>query len=345
MPRRKPKKKMGKRRGGGTFLLLFFVLMGVAGGAVWLITTPYGPSTETFAEIAPGSSSVHIGKQLEDEGIIRSRFAFDLLRWIQRGKLKAGEYRFDHPAPAWEVYARIARGVVYTRTVVVPEGANVFDIEARLKKAGVKAGDGFAEEQKKETNLISDLDPHAGSLEGYLFPDTYRFQRAATAAQVCEAMVKRFREAATQIGLKENVHQVVTIASLVEKETALNAERPLVASVFDNRLAEKMPLMTDPAVIYGLEVTGQWRGSIYKSDLKRDTPYNTYVHTGLPPGPIANPGLPSLKAAMNPAQTSYLYFVASGANPQGGSLFASTLAEHTRNVSGYRKALKKAGGR
>ncbi|MDE3200851.1 MAG: endolytic transglycosylase MltG [Acidobacteriota bacterium] len=336
---------MGKRLGAGTFLLLILVLLAGAGGAAWLVATPFGPSTETFVEIAPGSSTVHIGRNLEDAGIIRSRFAFDLLRWIERGRLKAGEYRFDHPVTAWEVYARIARGDVYTRTVVVPEGANVFDIESRLKKAGLKAGEDFATEQKKEISLIADLDPQATSLEGYLFPDTYRFQRSATVAQVCAAMVRRFREAAAEIGLKENVHQVVTVASLVEKETAVDAERPLVASVFENRLAENMPLMTDPSVIYGLELKGKWRGTIYQSDLKRDTPYNTYLHTGLPPGPVANPGLPSLKAAMNPAHTSYLYFVAAGANPQGKSLFASTLQEHARNVSGYRKAMKKAGER
>ncbi|HWA96254.1 MAG TPA: endolytic transglycosylase MltG [Terracidiphilus sp.] len=345
MSRRKPKSKKGRRRGAGTFLLLVLVLLAGAGGAAWLVEMPFGPEAETFVEIAPGSSTVHIGRQLEEVGIIRSRYAFDLLRWIQRGRLKAGEYRFDHPAPAWEVYARIARGDVYTRTVVVPEGANVFDIEARLQKAGLKAGQNFVEEQGKETSLIADLDPNAKSLEGYLFPDTYRFQRSATPAQVCAAMVRRFREAAAEIGLKENVHQVVTIASLVEKETAINAERPLVASVFNNRLAENMPLMTDPAVIYGLELEGKWRGTIYQSDLKRDTPYNTYLHTGLPPGPVANPGLPSLKAAMSPAHTNYLYFVASGANPQGKSLFASTLEEHARNVSGYRKAMKKAGVR
>jgi UPF0755 protein len=158
-------------------------------------------------------------------------------------------------------------------------------------------------------------------------------------------MVRRFRTIATELGLKENVHNVVTLASLVERETALQSERPLVASVFENRLAKHMPLMTDPSVIYGLEVRDQWRGSIYRSDLKRDTPYNTYIHPGLPPGPIANPGLPSLRAAMNPPHTDYLYFVAAGANPQGQSLFSATLEEHTKNVSGYRRAMKKVGQR
>ena len=131
------------------------------------------------------------------------------------------------------------------------------------------------------------------------------------------------------------------MASLVERETAVDAERPLVASVFTNRLAKKMPLMTDPAVIYGLQLRNQWRGAVYQSDLKFDTPYNTYLHTGLPPGPVANPGIPSLRAAMEPAATDYFYFVAAGANPQGRSLFARNLDEHTHNVAGYRHAVKK----
>jgi UPF0755 protein len=135
------------------------------------------------------------------------------------------------------------------------------------------------------------------------------------------------------------------MASLVERETAVDGERPLVASVFSNRIARHMPLMTDPSVIYGLELNGQWRGAIYQSDLAHDTPYNTYLHPGLPPGPVANPGLRSLRAAIDPAHTDYLYFVAAGANPQGHSLFSTSLEEQARNVAGYRHALKKAGER
>jgi UPF0755 protein len=158
-------------------------------------------------------------------------------------------------------------------------------------------------------------------------------------------MVRRFRSVAGQLGLKEDVHAVVTMASLVERETAVDAERPLVAGVFANRLARNMPLMTDPAVIYGLELEGRWRGAIHLSDLSRDTAYNTYLHAGLPPGPVGNPGARSLRAAMEPAKTDYLYFVAAGANPQGRSLFSRTLDEQERNVAGYRQAVKKAGGR
>ena len=339
----------GKRKKGlgaaGFLLVLLLIAVLAAGVAGWAIFTPFGPSAETFVEIPTGSSTTRIARQLEAAGVIRNQLAFDVWRWVRRGKLKAGEYRFDRPMPLTEVYERIARGEVYTVAVTVPEGATVFDVANRLEQAGISTRKEFLDEQPRLAELVSDIDPQAKTLEGYLFPDTYRFSRRASATQIATAMVHRFRTMAAEIGLKVNVHNVVTLASLVERETALASERPLVASVFENRLAKHMPLMTDPSVIYGLQVRDQWRGSIYRSDLKRDTPYNTYLHPGLPPGPIANPGLPALRAAMNPPPTNYLYFVAAGANPQGQSLFSTTLEEHTKNVSGYRRAVKKAGQR
>jgi UPF0755 protein len=343
-----PRRRTSRRtRGAGAAALrvaAFFLLLG-AGAAAWLVFFPFGPSTETFVEFAPGSSTVKMGRQLEAAGVIRSQYAFDLIRWVKRGTLKAGEYRFDHPVAVTEVYARIARGDVFTKAVTIPEGASIFEIAARMEQAGFGAKKGFVDAAAKQKSLIADLDPAATSLEGYLFPDTYHFPRKFGPPQIYAAMVRRFRAQAGQIGLKGNMHRVVTMASLVERETAVDAERPLVASVFENRLAKKMPLMTDPAVIYGLELDGRWRGAIYASDLKFDTRYNTYLHAGLPPGPVANPGLRSLRAAMQPARTDYLYFVAAGANPQGGSLFSSTIEEHARNVAGYRHAVKKAGSR
>jgi UPF0755 protein len=329
----------------GVFRVFIFLLLVGAGALAWLVFTPFGPETETFVELTPGSSTIQMGRQLEAAGVVRSQYAFDLMRWVRRRTLKAGEYRFDHPAPITEVYARISRGDVYTRTVVIPEGANIFEIAARLEQAGLGERKFFLDAAKSQAGLVADLDPKAASLEGYLFPDTYHFARKATPAQICAAMVRRFRAVAGQIGLKGNVHRVVTMASLVERETAVDAQRPLVASVFENRLAKKIPLMTDPSVIYGLELDGRWRGAIYGNDLKLNTPYNTYLHTGLPPGPVANPGLRSLRAAMTPARTDYLYFVAAGANPQGGSLFSSTIEEHARDVAGYRHAMRKAGDR
>ncbi len=351
---------------GFFFGLLLLALVAAAAGAAWLIFLPAGPQTETFVDIAPGSSSSQIAAQLEQAGVIRSRYSIDLLKLARLGKrgssLKAGEYRFDHPIPATDVYARIAHGDVFTLPVTIPEGSNRFDIADRMAKAGYLniTRENFLAATVAETPLIADLDPQAKSLEGYLFPDTYRFPRRVTPTQIIATMVRRFRTEAAQLGLTSaaarqdsagrprSIHEIVTLASLVERETAVNTERPLVASVLTNRLAKDMPLMTDPAIIYGLQVAGQWRGAIYQSDLsdpKKDTPYNTYRHAGLPPGPIANPGLPSLHAALHPAASNFLYFVAAGTDPQGKSRFAATLEEHNQNVASYRQAIKHLGGR
>ncbi len=342
------KRKSRKKKGSGAALVLltaFLLALVAAGTAAWLILAPFGPSVETFVDVEPGSSAARIALELENAGIIRNHFAFDVLRYWKRGTLRAGEYRFDHPASAVEVYARIARGDVFTRTVTIPEGSNLFDIAARLEQAGLGPRGDFLAAAAKQTSLVADLDPQANSLEGYLFPDTYHLSRKATPEQICTTMVRQFRTEAAQLGLHQNVHEVVTLASLVERETAVDTERPLVASVLANRLAAAMPLMTDPAVIYGLQLENHWRGAIYQSDLSRDTAYNTYLHKGLPPGPIANPGVRSLRAAMYPAKTDYLYFVAAGADPQGHSVFSRSLEEQNHNVAGYRNAVKKAGGR
>lgn len=342
--RRKSRKQ--KRLGAAGLLgVVFLFALVIAGAAAWLVLTPYGPSAETFIDVAPGSSSARIGRELQQAGVVRSRFAFDLVRLLRRGTLKAGVYRFDNPAPVPEVYSRIQRGDVYTIAVTIPEGANIFDIGTRLQQAGIGTRQQFLLAAVEEVGLVKNLDPEAKSLEGYLFPDTYRFSPNATEPQVVQTMVRRFRTAAGKLGLSGDMHRIVTIASLVERETAVPSERPLVASVFENRLAKNMPLMSDPSIIYGLELDGRWRGAIHQSDLTFDTAYNIYLHAGLPPGPIANPGFQSLHAAMSPAKTDYLYFVAAGVNPQGGSLFASTLEQHHRDVTGYRKAVKQAGGR
>lgn len=322
------------------FLLL--LILAAIGAVAFYFFLPFGPTSEHFVEVLPGNSTWTIAQTLEKEGIIRSRYAFDLLRLVKHGKLKAGEYRFDHPIPVTEAYDRILRGDVYTRSVTIPEGSNLFDIATRMEAAQLGRKEDFLAAAQKEIKLIADLDPGAQSLEGYLFPDTYHFQRRSTADQQLAAMVRRFRVAAAGIGLKSNFRKVVTIASLVERETPIPSERPQVASVFVNRLAKGMALMTDPSVIYGLELENRYRGTIYQSDLGYDTPYNTYKHTGLPPSPICNPGVESLKAALAPAQTDYLYFVAETADPSGHSRFASTLEEHAKNVQAYRRAVRGA---
>ena len=247
-----------------------------------------------------------IGALLAEHGIIRNRYAFDLWHVVRGGTLKAGEYQFDQPATLPSVYNRIVRGDVYTRTVTIPEGFNLFDIAQAVQDAQLGSKEGFLAAATKDVALIADLDPGAINLEGYLFPDTYRFQRRLPASQILAAMVRRFRQNGASIGLEGDYHRVVTLASLVEKETPVAQDRPLVASVLQNRLAKEMPLMTDPTVIYAAMLENQYRGTIYQSDLKRDSAYNTYRHAGLPPGPICSPGTASLQAAMHPADSHFL---------------------------------------
>jgi len=325
-------------------LLLLAVIAALlcAGLAIYL---PAGPHSEMFVEIPAGTGSAQIAALLKSHGLIWSRYAFDAMRLVKGGTLKAGEYRFDHPARMSEVYARLERGDVYTRTLTIPEGANMFDVAQRVEAAQLGSKEAFLDAVKRNVHLISDLDPSAQSVEGYLFPDTYQFQRKATADQIIAAMVKQFRQTATNIDLTQNYHNIVTMASLVERETPISSERPVVASVFSNRLSKGMPLMTDPSVIYADLLKGNYKGTIYHSDLDGDSPYNTYKHAGLPPGPICNPGIASLEAAMTPATTQYLYFVAASTDPSGHSRFAKTLEEHQQNVEAYRRAQRAAGER
>jgi UPF0755 protein len=325
--------------------LFLLFLVAVAAWVAYCLVSPVGPDRETFLEIQPGTPGMQIAAKLKASGLIRSQYLFEAMHLIKGGTLKAGEYRFDHPAKMNEVFERLRRGDVYTLSVTIPEGANLFDIAQRLESAHLGTHDVFLAAAKNNVTLIADLDPSATSLEGYLFPDTYHFERRATPQQILSAMVKRFRQAAAEMGLQGNYHHIVTLASLVERETPMDSERPLVASVFENRLAKAMPLETDPSVIYAALLEGRYRGAIYASDLSAESSYNTYKHTGLPPGPICNPGRASLRAAMRPAQTNYLYFVAASANPSGKSLFSETLEEHTRNVQQYRKSLQGAGSR
>jgi peptidoglycan lytic transglycosylase G len=304
----------------------------------WVALLPK-PVQTTFVLLRPGWSTRHIAGELQREGIIRSSTAFLMLQYAEGVKtLKAGEYKFDEPASALDVWHRLVRGDVYARTVVVPEGYNVFDIAAAVEQAGLGTAVDFLAVAREDTALIRDLDPNAKTLEGYLFPDTYQFTRIDSVRDIAAAMVRRFRQEAQQIGLLGNpdMHRIVTMASIVEKETAAPEERPLVASVYYNRLAKNMLLAADPTVIYAALLAGKYRGTIYQSNLQFDSPYNTYKYAGLPPGPIASPGVASLEAALRPAQSDFLYFVSDN---NGHHRFARSPQEHARNVASYRKAV------
>ncbi len=291
-----------------------------------------------FVEIAPGTSSRNIAAQLQSAGVLHRQWPFLLLHYLSpRRKLKAGEYLFDRAMSPRQVLSKIVRGEIYYHSITIPEGYNLFDVADAI--ASSKLADRPQIEQAlHNTALIADLDPSARSLEGYLFPDTYHFARHTTAREIIASMVNRFRKVYAELEGRyhppRSVHQVVTMASLIEKETGVPGERPLVASVFYNRQQAGLPLQCDPTVIYAALLAGRYRGTIYQSDLEYESPYNTYRHGGLPPGPIANPGRPSLEAAMAPASTSYLYFVSNG---QNAHRFSTNLQEHARAVSEYRR--------
>ena len=319
-------------------LFAFFILLLIA-AVLWVgyaFVLSAGPSQQTFVDFKTGSSARHIATELKQAGIIRSRWGFLVMHLFRHGSLKAGEYEFDHPETLNHVYSRIAHGDTYARVLTVPEGYNIFDIAAEVEKLGIDSQQNFLNQARSQVALIHDLDPFAPSLEGYLYPDTYRFARKSKSPDVVAAMVKRFHQEAHQIGLTSDVHRVVTMASIVEKETGAADERPLVAGVFYNRLAQHMALDTDPSVIYAAMLANRYRGTIYASDLKYSSPYNTYRNAGLPPGPIANLGKDALLAAMHPTKTDYLYFVSDN---QGHHRFAKTLEEHQKNVADYRRAV------
>lgn len=318
------------------FRLILIAIILVACFLAYGLLLPAGPQSQQLVQLKSGSSARRIAADLKQAGVIRSQYAFLLWHFLHGDKaLKAGEYSFDHRAGVREVYDRITRGDIYFHTVVVPEGFNMFDIASAIEAAGLGNSDDFLQIARTQTSLIADLDPQAPSLEGYLFPDTYHFTRTQSLRDIAAVMVHRFRQASHEIGITGNMHSIVTMASIVEKETAVPDERPIVAGVFNNRLARNMVLATDPSVIYAALLNNRYRGTIYQSDLHFNSPYNTYKVAGLPPGPICNPGRESLVAAMHPATTDFLYFVSDN---QGHHRFARTEREHALNVVAYRHA-------
>lgn len=322
--------------------LILIAALGTAGWFAWAALTPIEPSQRTFVMLHPGYSTRRIASELKGAGLIRSEQAFVLWHYLHpKRSLKAGEYLFDKPASMLDIQKRLQRGDVYFRTVVVPEGFTMFDIARAVEAAGLGPAEDFLKEAQSDTALIADLDPGAQSLEGYLFPDTYDFSRLMTMHDMAATMVRRFREVTHEIGLISTSAQplelTVTMASIVEKETAVAEERPLVASVYYNRLAQNVALDADPSIIYAELLAGTYTGKLHHEDMQVNSPYNTYRHAGLPPGPIGNPGRSSLEAAMHPAQSDYYYFVA---DAQGHHRFAHTLEEHDKNVVAYRKAMR-----
>lgn len=322
-------------------LLLFVLLVAAGAGAWWMyhrLVTPFQgyAGDEVFVEFPAGTSVSAMAEALAEAGVVRDALTFRVAARMsgQERRLQAGEYRFAGPVSSFEVVDKLARGEVYLRPITFREGLTIREMAAHFETMGFGTADAFLEAASRGA-LVQDLDPDAGNLEGYLFPSTYTLSRSTTAEQLVETMVSTFRAAFTPALRAEaeaaglSVREVVTLASVVERETGHPEERPMVAAVFLNRLRIGMPLQTDPTVIYAMMLTGRWDGNIRRSDLQMDHPYNTYRNPGLPPGPIAAPGLASIEAVLRPADVPYLYFVSRN---DGTHVFAQTLAEHNRNV-------------
>ena len=322
--------------------LLVALICALAGLAAWTLATPYqGFPSEIYVDIARGTGTAGIAQELAKDGVIRYAWEFWLMRAFKpSAKLQAGGYRFAKAASVIDVFNRIARGDIYYFEFTVPEGSNLFDIGRSLETQGVMSSEEFLV-AAEDPSPVHDLAPKARTLEGYLYPSTYRLSHGVRAAQLVKMMTDEFRKEWGKLSAGKDidhaaVHQAVTLASLVEKETAAADERPMIASVFRNRLEKGMRLECDPTTIYAALLEKRYRGVIHRSDLASTNPYNTYQNAGLPPGPIANPGAQSIAAVLEPVDTPFLFFVA---KPGGGAhQFSATMAQHEKAVIAYRHA-------
>lgn len=302
-----------------------------------------GPPTVVY--IQPKTRVQEIARILREAGVIQSRWVFLAVAYLQGSltRLQAGEYEFTPGMPILEILRKLEAGQVVTHQVTIPEGFTAHDIARLLAGEHLVDPDRFMA-LVRDGKFAESLGVPGNTLEGYLFPDTYRLTRGMVEEEVLRIMVSRFLQAvpkdlehrAQRLGL--DAHSIVTLASLIEKEVRLDRERPVVAGVFYNRLRRNMPLQSDPTAVYG--AVGP-RQRITPLDLRRRSPYNTYLKAGLPPGPIANPGLASIQAALNPARVNFLYFVAKN---DGSHFFSRTLEQHMQAVRKYQIRTEDAAG-
>ncbi len=297
-------------------------------------------TTEIIFEVAPGSSVTQTANLLQKNNLIRNAKVFLIYSRFtnQNSKIKVGEYSLNQAMTPDEILAVLVSGKSITRNLTIAEGLNLFDIAAILEKMGMGTRQDFFELARDKEFIKSLLGEDLDSLEGYLFPETYKFTKFESMKTIVTQMVKRFLIVWNEIEpeakkMNWTRRQVVTFASIVEKETGLGADRPIVSSVFHNRLAKKMRLQTDPTVLYGLAIQkGEMPNNITKNDLLTPTAYNTYTNFGIPPTPISNPGKDALMAALKPAPTKYLYFVSRN---NGTTVFSETLEKHNSAVKTF----------
>ncbi len=326
------------------FALALFTLAIVIGGAgYWYLESAFDTPTEPLNQklglfqVIPGMDLGSVARSLEEKGIIRSPFLFRLQVRLRGGanQIRVGFYEFKPSMSPRQIYLALINGRVAVRLLTIPEGFNLREIAAAFEKAGLGESREILS-RANDTALISQLKIKSKTLEGYLFPDTYRFSLGIPAQSIVIAMVQTLKKKLDPALLKQisehnfSLHQILTLASLIEKETSVDSERPLIAAVFLNRLRKNMRLQSDPTVIYALP---RLEGDLRRRHLSYDSPYNTYRYKGLPPGPIASPGLASIRAVLNPADVDYLYFVATR---EGGHKFSKTYREHQKAVAQYR---------
>ncbi len=301
-----------------------------------LLFSPLTLENSVQLQVQPGTGLNKVALDLQEKGVIRSSLGIKLLaRWNQQSdRIQAGHYQFSGSATPEEILARLVAGDVEKVSLTIPEGFTLQQIVDRIEEKGFGRRDRLLQ-LAYNADFIHSLKIDAASLEGYLFPETYLFAPGVGEKALLKMMVGQLRSHISE-ELKKNAkdlglgfHQWVTLASIIEKETGIVEEMPLISSVFHNRLKRRIPLQTDPTVIYGIK---NFDGNLTRKHLKTPSLYNTYLNRGLPPGPIASPGLAALHAAVNPAQTKYLYFVATG---DGGHRFSKTLKEHNAAVREY----------
>ncbi len=306
---------------------------------------PPGEWQERQVVVPRGSRLPEVVAALRAGGVLRHPLTFRALvhMTFTGRRLRYGEYTFSRPPSTYEVWRKVVRGDVVTYKVTVPPGANLYDVAVLLKEHALAEPEAFLAAATSPAELKR-LGIPGDSAEGFLFPETYTIVKHVTPEEILEDMVRMFRKRFTpemERKAKESglsLHQVVTIASIIEKETGVDGEKPLVSAVIRRRLALGMPLQMDPTVIYGVK---RFDGTVTRQDLRTPGPYNTYINRGLPPGPIANPGMPALEAALSPADADYLYFVSRN---DGSHTFSRTLEEHNRAVEAFRRAARKAEG-
>ena len=320
------------------FILSTLLVWGISGIFYYQVSNPAGESTDSITiSIAPGATLKQISNNLESHNLIRSASSFRLLANIRKKQthIQVGEYELSQSMLPMDILKAITSGKTVLHPITIPEGYRITEIAELFSKKILIDKEVFIKESRNK-DLIQELDINSDSLEGYLFPETYHFSKHSSEKKIIQTMLNTFKQKMKSQSIldqvansKMSMHEIITLASLIEKETGKNEERKHISSVFHNRLRKNMRLQTDPTVIYAIE---EFDGNIRKKDLNIDSPYNTYRYKGLPPGPIASPGIESIIAALNPIKSNHFYFVS---RKDGSHHFSSNLREHNRAVQKY----------